>query len=192
MIKKVSCLFVMSLLFACGGKDGYVSVDKSADYKAAQSRPPLRKLDDPSVTPRAPSQVQTNIIENTQTSQIMPIFEDGDDLRLTFNSGLPEAWRFLSKELIELGVTVYERNETARYFVIACADVGVAEISERTEPVQESRWVIFRKDVEKQSDNCSVRLTSEKDYVMAAVYNQYGQVVNTESTRQIFMSLAGQ
>lgn len=179
-------MFVIVFLAGCGGKENYVSVDKSADYKSAQSRPPLRKPNNPSVVPEPVS----SEIQSENTMEIKASLLDGENIRLQFNTDMNQSWAFLSKKLIGQGITIFERNETARYFVVACSDVGILETAKQGQPVENSRWVIFRQEVEKESDNCSIRLLRQKDNVVAAVYNQYGQVVNTESVRQLFIQLS--
>lgn len=186
-MRKIVYLFAICFLVGCGGKDSYVSVDRSADYTSAQSRPPLRKPDSQPIT-SVPSSIAR--VDTSLTGLIEPALLDGEDVRLQLNTDMDQSWAFLASKLIGQGITVFERNETARYFVVACSDVGVLEDSAQVEPVKENRWVIFSKEVEKESENCSIRLSQQKEFVVAVVYNQYGQVINTERARQLFVKLA--
>lgn len=135
--------------------------DASVDYTSAASFPPLKKhADDASDETSNSSTVSQTV---TATSDLASI-----DARIIRNKqGLPtlliagdvnRSWAYLDEQLQKANVTIYNRNQSAGLFGVACGDVKDEATIEK-----KSRWTFFnRKKRTIETEYCTLKATAAR------------------------------
>ncbi len=205
----VAAMLLPLVLTACGGSKTVVTQDDSAEYRTAQSLPPLRKPQSKSPVIEAPKQEATvdsfeavEAPELAESASVTPepaervekssipislsasVVEVGQAAKLEIDGGFDQAWTFLSNNLRDSDLTVHNRNRAAGRFSVGCAEIDTVSSVKKT-----GRWSIFKRTKAVESEYCALQLVSNKGASMVSVLNRSGLEVVADDARTIFARL---
>lgn len=179
------------LLSACGGSKTVVTQDDSADYRSAQTLPPLKKPAVPQAgqpaasNASAPQSAEPAPSVSSTAGVVANIVEaKNGSVELVVEAPSEPAWRFVRQKLNKSDLTVHSRNYAAGRFAIGCANLD----ADKPEVDKKNGWSVFRR-ARAKSLHCSLQLSSAKNRTVVKVLSRSGEPVSAESAREIFARL---
>lgn len=194
-LKGVLLILLLLSLAACGRSGNVVSKDDSAEYRNAQSLPPLKKPESNTAigtnNSAAPTQPSTPVVvqqpgKQTASTITTNVIDVGDDqVELEINADQDAAWKFVRKKIGKSDLTVHTRNKSAGRFSIGCSSL---EPELPAQEVKKGGWSIFKRDKE-ANVHCALQLLSAKSSTRVQVLGRDGDPVAADSAREIFARL---
>lgn len=206
----------MLLLAACGGRSTVVTQDDSAEYRSAQSLPPLIKpnsgredssviatnsasqgsgaTSEPVINSRSPGAEETQQVSGQgQVTPFNPavVERSNGEVVLALTASPEESWQTLRTLLNQSDITVHTRNQAAGRVAIGCAAIGLPNaVGEQDTVTRRGGWSIFNRSRKpEESEHCGLQMTSAKGVSAVSVLNRQGQVVSAELARALFARL---
>ena len=108
---------------------------------------------------------------------------NSNSARLQIEEGFTTAWEYLSDNLKQSDITVYNKNQAAQRVAIGCGDM-------EEEPIVTKRggWSFFNKKPQ-QTEHCSLQLASSKSNTTVAVLSRSGEEVSASAAKELFSRL---
>ncbi len=209
LLRSLMLLTLCISLAACGGRSTVVTQDDSAEYRNAQTLPPLKKPSAtrpaPSVTPAPARPAPTQTATSAPTAVPAPVAQANSGLApkalgvvsaqvverknggvaLQINGGPDAAWEYLRSNLNKSDITVHTRNKSAGRFAIGCTGIDVEEPVSVT---KKGGWSIFKRTTE-EGDHCSLQLQANKNSALVTAYDRNGQLVSAELAQSLYSRL---
>ena len=194
-------------LSACGGGKNISSKDSSAEYKSAQSLPPLKKpsgteaiVSAPgATTPEVASESAQNTVADNSNDVSRPAVVTANEsevgsstisasvttnkpgqARLEIAADFDQAWDYLSSSLQKSDITVFSRNKEAGRFSIGCANIAAAPTVTRS-----GRWSFFNRSKE-NLEHCALQAIGKRGSTTVSVLNRAGEEVSGEYSNEVF------
>jgi len=184
MVKNGSilCISLLSVMTLASCSRGAIeTVDKSVDYKSAQSLPALRH---PVHDDASSASSTKRVVDSSVTATLE---QDKEGLpRLMINGRIDDAWQYLEQKLEAANVTVYNRNQSAGIFSIGCG--GIADIPEFNK--KSGFKILKRRKKVVETEYCQLQVApSRRKTTSAIVVNRYGKVLGGDYVDGLFASI---
>ena len=124
---------------------------------------------------------EVNVVQNNVNARV--IEPNSNSARLQIEEGFTIAWEYLSDNLKQSDITVYNKNQAAQRFAIGCGDMEEQSLASKR-----GGWSFFNRKPQK-SEHCSLQLASSKSNTTVAVLSRSGEEVAASAAKELFSRL---